>query len=46
MKQGVWFEEQEFLQIVKVCKTRNTRVYKKMKESYEYLFKDKFPEKL
>lgn len=46
MKEGVWIEENEFLQIAKVCKTRNTSMFKKLKEDYAYLFKDKFPEKL
>jgi hypothetical protein len=40
----VLIDEIEFVQLARVCKTRNTSLYEKLKSHYEKLLDEKFPE--
>lgn len=39
---GVWINEIEFIELIKVCKTRNVTLYNKLIEWYEYLEEHSF----
>lgn len=43
-KKGIWITEIQYISLMKVCKTRNFKMYRKLKEDYEYLFEEKYLE--
>ena len=39
---GVWLSEREYLNLIKICRTRNHELYNKLVTDYEYLTNSKF----
>jgi hypothetical protein len=45
-KNGVWWNEIDYINLIKICQVRNTKLYKKLISDYEYLEGKKFDESL
>jgi len=45
-KKGAWWSRDDYLGLMRVCRTRSDKLYRKLVEDYEFLEGEKFDESL